>query len=183
MIVTKVYKSPIGDLLIGSIGDKLCLCDWIDSRHFQSVASRIKRICKTEIETDDSPVIELTINQLNEYFYGDRSSFKIPIALFGTEFQKAVWLKIAGIPFGGIVTYSQLALSVERPTSARAVANACGANALSIIIPCHRVVACGGTIGGYAGGIETKQWLLRHERSKNELIIGDIKPLSIFISH
>lgn len=183
MIVTKVYKSPIGDLIIGSVGDRLCLCDWAASPHHRSVTDRLKRHCKTDIVSGDSSILRLTARQLNEFFSGIRTMFNIPVAIFGTEFQEDVWLKIAEIPFGETTSYSQLAKAVNRPASVRTVANACGANAMSIIIPCHRVVAIDGSLGGYAGGVDTKQWLQAHEKSKNELIIGDIKPLSILVSN
>ena len=88
---------------------------------------------------------------------------KLKFKLYGTEFQKLVWKEILKIPYGETRTYSQIAESIGRPSSVRAVANACGQNKLAIIVPCHRVVGKNG-IGGYKWGIELKEWLIAHEK-------------------
>lgn len=101
--------------------------------------------------------------QLEEYFSGARRSFALPLAPRGTAFQLAVWKALTGIPYGETVTYGELARRVGRPGAPRAVGQANGANPLPIVYPCHRVVAAGGRIGGYGGGVETKARLLALE--------------------
>jgi methylated-DNA-[protein]-cysteine S-methyltransferase len=102
--------------------------------------------------------------QLAEYFAGERQAFDVPLRLVGTAFQQRVWRELVKIPFGTTIAYAELARRVGRPTASRAVGHANGRNPISIIIPCHRVVGADGTLTGYAGGLEKKQWLLDFER-------------------
>lgn len=103
--------------------------------------------------------------ELGEYFKGTRRTFSIPIALHGTEFQERVWTALQRIPYGSTCSYGELAMTLQCPRAARAVGAANGANPLPLIVPCHRVVAAGGRIGGYAGGIDLKKRLLAMERA------------------
>lgn len=116
-----------------------------------------------------SDVLKEGLRQLEAFFDGDLTTFNLPLAPAGTEFQRAVWDRLLTIPFGATRTYGDLALSLAAP--ARPVASACGSNPIPIIIPCHRVVAVDG-LGGYSGhgGIETKVWLLKHEGAASLLI-------------
>ena len=100
------------------------------------------------------------VSQLEEYFEGRRSVFDLPLELGGTPFQNRVWATLAEIPYGETVSYAELALMVGRPTAFRAVGQANGANPIPIVLPCHRVVASGGGIGGYGGGLSMKRFLL-----------------------
>lgn len=98
------------------------------------------------------------------YFAGDLAAITgLPTATMGTAFQRDVWQALRTIPCGQVFSYGQLAQCVGRPTAARAVGAANGANPLSIVIPCHRVIGRDGSMTGYAGGVERKAWLLRHE--------------------
>ena len=101
--------------------------------------------------------------QLAEYFAGQRSSFTVPLDLAGTAFQRKVWMALGDIPLGRTVTYGELAASLDNPGAYQAVGAANGRNPVAIIVPCHRVLGSKGKLTGYAGGIERKQWLLRHE--------------------
>ncbi len=101
--------------------------------------------------------------QLEEYFSGSRTSFTLSLAPRGTAFQLAVWKSLADIPYGETITYGELARRVGRPAASRAVGQANGANPLPIVYPCHRVVAAGGKLGGYGGGLDTKRRLLALE--------------------
>jgi len=111
-----------------------------------------------------SAVIELAIAQLKEYFAGDRQVFDLPLSPTGTEFQSTVWKSLTDIKFGSTVSYSEQATSLGRASAVRAVASANGRNPISIVIPCHRVIAASGGLGGFAGGLDAKRWLLEHER-------------------
>jgi methylated-DNA-[protein]-cysteine S-methyltransferase len=108
-------------------------------------------------------VLAQTAKQLDAYFAGVREIFDLPLAPRGTPFQHAVWRALAQIPFGETRSYSDIAKAVGRASAVRAVAAANARNPLSIIVPCHRVIGKDGTLSGYAGGIETKRWLLAHE--------------------
>ena len=101
--------------------------------------------------------------QLEEYFAGDRTDFDLVLELAGTPFQRAVWLALKDIPYGKTVSYAELAKMVGRPRAVRAVGQANGANPLPIVLPCHRVVASSGAIGGYGGGPAMKRSLLALE--------------------
>jgi methylated-DNA-[protein]-cysteine S-methyltransferase len=101
--------------------------------------------------------------QLQEYFSGKRKAFDFPLAPKGTPFQLAVWNALLEIPYGATMTYAQLAHRIGKPNAVRAVGAANGANPIPVIIPCHRVIGSNGTLTGYGGGIERKQWLLALE--------------------
>lgn len=101
--------------------------------------------------------------QLGEYFAGKRRAFDIELAMRGTEFQRAVWSALLAIPYGETITYAELARRIGRPSAIRAVGAANGANPVPVIVPCHRVIGADGTLTGYGGGIERKQWLLALE--------------------
>jgi methylated-DNA-[protein]-cysteine S-methyltransferase len=102
--------------------------------------------------------------QLGEYFAGARQQFDVPLKLSGTPFQQQVWQELLRIPFGGTITYAELAARVGKPAGARAVGHANGRNPVAIIVPCHRVIGANGKLTGYAGGMDKKQWLLAWER-------------------
>ena len=105
-------------------------------------------------------MIAETVRQLDEYFAGQRKVFDLPILLVGTEFQKSVWNELLKIPFGVTRSYGEVARQLEIPKAVRAVANANGANAISIIVPCHRVIGSDYSLTGYGGGLPAKKYLL-----------------------
>lgn len=102
--------------------------------------------------------------ELDSYFAGILKQFKTPLALIGTPFQLKVWAAVQEIPYGQTRSYAEIACAIGRPKAVRAVANAISANPIWIMVPCHRVIRSSGGLGGYAGGIERKKWLLAHER-------------------
>jgi methylated-DNA-[protein]-cysteine S-methyltransferase len=104
--------------------------------------------------------------ELGEYFTGDRTSFNLPINPKGTPFQKSVWETLCTIPYAETISYATEAKLFGNPKAVRAVANANGRNPIAILIPCHRVIATGGGLGGYSGGIEKKVFLLQLEKEK-----------------
>ncbi|MGH9047330.1 MAG: methylated-DNA--[protein]-cysteine S-methyltransferase, partial [Acidimicrobiales bacterium] len=108
------------------------------------------------------PVLEAA-RQLDAYFANERRRFDLPLALGGTDFQRQVWLTLAEIPYGETISYAELARWVGRPRAFRAVGQANGANPIAVILPCHRVIAADGSIGGYGGGLAMKRQLLALE--------------------
>jgi methylated-DNA-[protein]-cysteine S-methyltransferase len=116
-----------------------------------------------QIFDDNHPVLLEAENQILEYFAGKREIFEIPLKFIGTYFQKKVWQELMKIPFGETICYQELARRIGDIKMARAVGNANGKNPISIVVPCHRVIAKNGTIGGFTGGIEKKIFLLNLE--------------------
>ena len=119
-----------------------------------------------------SEIIEETRRQLDEYFRHERQAFDIPLLTAGTEFQKSVWNSLMEIPYGQTITYGELATRLGKPAALRAVANANGANAISIIIPCHRVIGSNNTLTGYGGGLEAKKFLLELEQTQTNHMVS-----------
>ncbi|MDF2157103.1 methylated-DNA--[protein]-cysteine S-methyltransferase [Algoriphagus sp. CAU 1675] len=165
-IVIQPFQSPVGELLLGSFEDKLCLCDWTFRSMRGVVDHRIQKGLSAEFVSGDSSVIQETISQLGEYFKGERKEFNIPTLLIGTDFQKQVWAALMKIPYGETRTYLQLSKELGNPDANRAVASANGANALSILIPCHRIIGSDGSLVGYAGGLGAKKQLLKLEKAR-----------------
>jgi methylated-DNA-[protein]-cysteine S-methyltransferase len=107
-----------------------------------------------------APAFERVVEQLEAYFAGERTSFELPLAAKGTDFQRQVWRALSAIPYGETTTYAEIARTIGRPRAVRAVGAANGRNPLSIVVPCHRVIGRDGTLTGYAGGLENKRKLL-----------------------
>lgn len=164
-IITREYATPCGRLLLGSFGDRLCLSDWQSEKYRGHVNHRLCRVLHAEFSEGTSAVIEMAIAQLDEYFAGKRREFDVPLLFAGTEFQKTVWDALLTIPFGQTVSYGELAWHIGMPKAVRAVANANGANSISIFAPCHRVIGSDGTLTGYGGGLPVKEFLLRLEKA------------------
>lgn len=113
------------------------------------------------------PSLQDCVDQITEYFKGDRHEFNIKLQLKGTQFQKQVWNQLIKIPFGETASYKDIAASIGNEKSVRAVGNANGKNNIVIIIPCHRIIGSDGTLVGYGSGLDRKQWLLDHESRHN----------------
>lgn len=145
------YNSPIGILEI------ICSENVLLSVMFVEKEKLVGKV--------NNAVLENTIKQLDEYFDGRRKEFNIKMELEGTDFQKQVWSELLKIPFGETISYKNLAIRIGNEKSSRAVGNANGKNMIWIIIPCHRVIGTDGSLTGYAGGLERKQWLLEHEKN------------------
>jgi methylated-DNA-[protein]-cysteine S-methyltransferase len=114
-------------------------------------------------KTADHPVLAAAVDQLGAYFAGDRQDFDLPLDPIGTDFQQSAWMALRAIPYGETVSYGEQAEAMGDKRKARAVGAANGRNPISIIVPCHRVVGSNGSLTGFAGGLDSKQWLLEHE--------------------
>jgi len=115
-------------------------------------------------ESAPSPLLKACRTQLEEYFAGTRTVFDVPLVLEGTIFQNEVWTALRNVPYGRTCSYGELARRIGRPAAVRAVGAANGANPVSIIIPCHRIIGGNGSLTGYGGGLWRKKWLISHER-------------------
>lgn len=131
----------------------------------------VKIIDEGDVSTEIPVVLKDAVQQLLEYFEGNRTEFQLKLNPKGTEFQQKVWNALLQIPFGKTTTYQQLTLQLGDPKAIRAVASANGKNPLWIIIPCHRVIGSDGSLTGYAGGLHRKQWLLDHEQPNKQQVL------------
>lgn len=164
-ISIQYYTSPCGELIIGSYQERLCLCDWRYRKMRERIDARLQQNLSAGYTIGSSAVIAQTISQLEEYFRKERKAFDLPLLPVGTAFQQEVWAALLELPYGSTDTYLGLAQKLGKRLAIRAVATANGANAISIIIPCHRIIGSDGKLVGYAGGIEAKKKLLTLERT------------------
>lgn len=162
------HDSPCGRLVLASFADRLCLCDWSDNPFAERNRRRIEKYLKATSKTETSSVLEETKRQLDEYFAGKRKAFDIQLRLVGTDFQHEVWNALRSIPYGSTKSYKDIAQCIGKPKAVRAVAGAIGANAISILIPCHRVIGSNHSLTGYAGGLEAKRGLLGMETQERK---------------
>lgn len=154
----KKIGSPIGVLYIVAT-----------SRHLVGLTpeigwNRLKKRFNILIEQEND-IINKTQYQLDEYFDGIRQKFDIPIFLDGTEFQKSAWNALLKIPYGKTISYQEQAKNTGSPRAIRAIGGANGANPISIVVPCHRVIGKSGKLTGYASGVDIKRFLLELESS------------------
>lgn len=157
------YQSPVGEMILGSYMDKLCLCDWAVEKRRRTIDRRICRHLNAEYEAGTSDIINQTIAQLDEYFAGKRKEFSIPVVFTGSPFQCNVWAELMKIPYGSTISYAELATRINNPKAVRAVASANATNPISIFVPCHRVIGSNHKLTGYGGGLDAKQGLLALE--------------------
>lgn len=160
----QTYASPCGELLLGSYADKLCLCDWTAGARHARVMARVQRYLQASFTEEPSDLTRLAARELDEFFAKRRQVFDLPLLFAGTDFQQKVWRNLLKIPYGQTLSYQQTANLLGMPEAVRAIANANGANALSIIVPCHRVIGHNGSLTGYGGGLAAKQFLLELEQ-------------------
>lgn len=181
IVIVRHYDSPCGGILLAATENGLCLCDWAVNPRVERNKQRLQRLLNAKLVTGTSSLLERTITQLDEYFSGRRRFFDIPLCPVGSEFQKRVWEALPRIPYGETKTYKDIALLIGAPQSVRAVAGAIGANALSLFIPCHRVVGSNCSLTGFSGGLEAKAALLEMEKKVKRGLLIDvgIKVLSI----
>ncbi|MBR1769347.1 MAG: methylated-DNA--[Bacteroidales bacterium] len=162
-IKVQTYESPCGKLILGTYGEKLCLCDWEDEKRHPKIKKRISKLLHSEYTIEKSPLLVKVSEELDEYFSGERQEFDIPLLLLGSEFQKKVWQSLLSVPYGKTISYGMLAKEIGDSKSARAVACANGANAISVFVPCHRVIGSDNSLTGYGGGLGAKRYLLNLE--------------------
>ncbi len=149
----KIIKSPVGPLKIVIRDQTLVAILWDNEK-----PNRVRLDQMTEDKKD--PLILETEKQLNEYFLHQRRTFNLPLETLGTPFQQDVWQLLKQIPYGSTWSYKEIALKMDRSQAVRAVGTAIGRNPISIVVPCHRVIAFDGSLAGFAGGIDRKKILL-----------------------
>ena len=155
-----VVESPVGPLTVVEQDGALAGLYMADQRHLPAAEALGPR---------EDDVLPEAGEQLVAYFAGELEHFDVPLHTRGTPFQRTVWAALREVPYGGTCTYAELAAAIGRPTAVRAVGAANGRNPVCIVVPCHRVVGSGGSLTGYAGGLERKQLLLDLERRRAAL--------------
>lgn len=164
MISAAKIKTVAGGMTACSVQEGICLLEFSEREIADEDFSFLKKHFGAETEeADDIHIINLR-TQLDEYFSGKRKEFTIPLVTPGTSFQQLVWKELQKIKYGTTRSYMQQAESMGMRESIRAIAAANGKNRIAVLIPCHRVIGSDGSLTGYAGGIEKKNWLLEHER-------------------
>jgi len=159
------HKTNYGELIIGSYDGKLCMADFRYRKMRKTVDDKIRKNINAGFIEQDDEILQKTKVQLDEYFNLKRKAFELPLLMVGTDFQKSVWEALLKVPYGTTSTYLQLAKEIGNEKAVRAVANANGANAIGIIIPCHRIIGTNGKLTGYAGGVPLKKRLLELEQN------------------
>jgi methylated-DNA-[protein]-cysteine S-methyltransferase len=144
------YQSPLGLVEIAGTDTAVTGLNFVEVRPRKTM--------------DEPPVLRDALRQIDEYFLGRRTEFSVPLKTDGTPFQEDVWRALRAIGFGMTASYQDIARTIGRPDAVRAVGAANGANPISIIIPCHRVIGKDGRLTGYGGGLWRKEWLLAHEQ-------------------
>ncbi|WMT52493.1 methylated-DNA--[protein]-cysteine S-methyltransferase [Ferroplasma acidiphilum] len=166
-IKIQYFKTKIGELILGSFEGNLCILDFRHSKKRTTIDNRIKTGLKANFLEEEDEILAETKKQVAEYLDGNRKEFDIPLLMVGTDFQKNVWNALLKIPYGTTISYLQLAENIGNAKAVRAVANADGANAMAVIIPCHRVIESNGGLGGYGGGVAIKKQLLELEKGNH----------------
>jgi methylated-DNA-[protein]-cysteine S-methyltransferase len=159
------YKNKYAHFILGSFENKLCLLDFRYRKMRTTVDNRLKKGFNAQFVEQDDVILKETRKQLDEYFDMKRKEFDIPLITVGTEFQKNVWDALLKVPYGTTSSYLELAKDIDNEKAVRAVANANGANAIGIIIPCHRIIGNNGELVGYGGGLPLKKRLLKLEQN------------------
>ena len=157
------YHSPVGELVLGSHQDHLVLCDWRYRKMRSAIDKRIMDGLHADFDEQPSAITDLAVRELKDYFNKELQRFTVPLKLVGTDFQRSVWQELLNIPFGKTMTYLQLSRKLGDEKAIRAVATANGANAISVMVPCHRIIGSDGDLVGYAGGLPAKKKLLQLE--------------------
>ena len=153
----QIMPSPVGNLTLIANARGLAAVLWANDE-----PGRVR--IGQRIAGEDHPVLTEARRQLAEYFAGHRTVFDLPLDFQGTDFQKRVWAALLRIPYGETRSYADVAHMIGNPAACRAVGAANGRNPISIIAPCHRVIGTNGRLTGFAGGLEAKHYLLRHEQ-------------------
>ena len=157
---TKMHDTPLGDIiLVEEDGELREISISKQEKSDLEIQDSLEEI-DPDVYQQDSPFLNRVESELREYFAGKRETFDVPIKFAGTEFQESVWKVIASIPFGKTISYGEIGDRIKKPNAARAIGNACGNNPIPIIVPCHRVLASDGKLGGYSSGLDNKRALL-----------------------
>ncbi len=165
-IVTCPIETPFGDMLAGATNKGICLLEFTDTNRIEMQLPRLEKGFSAHVIAGDSLFFKQLKSELHSYFKGDLQQFKVPLDTKGTMFQMLAWDALLKIPYGETRSYLEQAHAINKPKAFRAVASANRNNRISIIIPCHRVIAKNGGLAGYGGGLDRKEFLINLENSQ-----------------
>ena len=163
-IVCRNLWSPVGDMIAGATDRGVCFLEWHSRGGIERIKERVTKRYGLAVTDGNNDHLEALERSLGDYFEGELQKFHVALDIRGTAFEQAVWEQLLQIPFGEVRSYSQIAEAVGKPLACRAVGRANGANYISIVVPCHRVVESSGKLRGYGGGLWRKKYLLELER-------------------
>ena len=169
VLTSSWLDTPLGPMLAIADEKFLYLLEFVGRRGLKKEVEKLKNYTKAVILPGNTEIIESIEKEIAAYFAGTLKSFKTPLYIVGSPFQKIVWNELLEIPYGETRSYQEQSIAIEKPTACRAVANANGTNQFAIVIPCHRIIHNDGTVGGYGGGAALKSWLLEHEKNYKEV--------------
>lgn len=160
-----LLDTPLGPMLAAASNEVVCQLEFVDRRELERSYADIRRHFDLPVVPGENAVLQKLRRELQEYFSGARRDFTVPITLRGTDFQQHVWRELQRIVYGRTASYEAIARKIGSPAAVRAVARANGANRLYLLVPCHRVIAKGGALSGYGGGVWRKRLLIELERT------------------
>ena len=152
--------SPLGEMIAGATDRGLCFLEWQDRGGVEQIKNRVTKRYGWPLHPGNNDILRKLREELAAYFAGELKKFTVPLDLAGTQFERQVWAQLRKIPYGQTKSYGEIARALGKPGASRAVGRANGANYISIIIPCHRVIEAGGGLRGYGGGLPRKKYLL-----------------------
>lgn len=158
--------TPLGPMIALADEGSLHLLEFMDQKKTEQKIEQLKKRNNASIVPGTSAPLISIKEELDQYFKGKLTTFTTQTVFQGTDFQKSVWEELKKIPYGETCAYADLARSIGNPLAVRAVGGANGLNCLAIMVPCHRVIYASGALGGYAGGLGRKEWLLQHEKKR-----------------
>jgi AraC family transcriptional regulator, regulatory protein of adaptative response / methylated-DNA-[protein]-cysteine methyltransferase len=179
------FDSPLGAVAAAADRFRVHLLTFGDEQSPESACAELSRIAGSPVAPGENPTLQQLRAELHEYFQGQRREFQVPFLMHGTKFQRQVWSQLQRIPWGRTASYQDVASAVGNPAAVRAVGRANATNRLCLLVPCHRVIAKDGTLGGYSGGLWRKRFLLELEqtgtilRTTNHRTLQRSDPLTI----
>lgn len=178
-ICIQYYKTKVAEFILGSFEGRLCLLDFRYRKMRATVDRRLEQGLDAEFVELDNELLQASRQQIDEYLLGDRKQFDLPLLMVGSEFQKQVWRALLTVAYGETSSYLELSHRIDNVKAVRAVASANGANAIALIIPCHRIIGANGDLVGYGGGLPLKKRLLALEQGagsaqQRQFVTGDL---------
>ncbi len=163
-LVSKQFQTPLCPMVAATTDRGICLLEMGSPERQDREHTELEAAFDCQMTPGNHPLLDQLEAELMAYFTGDLQDFTVPLDTPATDWQQRVWNALTTIPYGQTVSYGQLAQQLDNPGGSRAVGLANGKNRVSIVIPCHRVIAADGTLHGYGGDLDRKRWLLDHEQ-------------------
>ncbi len=165
IILINRLTTPLGPMFLCATDQGICMLEFVDRKMIETEFKDLQKRLNATIIIGENQHIKQAKKEITEYFKGKRKNFEVALHTPGTDFQNEAWTALQSIPFGTTASYQEQANKIGRFKAVRAVGTANGANRVSIIVPCHRVIGSNGQLTGYGGGLERKKWLLDHEKN------------------